>query len=72
MRQAAAISAEAPLKLMKHTKAASVNALYHGLFIKEVHDRGAFGEAYGASCLGQTRPLCITFNDGILQQGNCC
>lgn len=72
MRQAAVISAEAHVELMKATKPGISERTLHGIFIKEVMERGAFGEAYGgivASGANATT-LHYRFNDATCQAGD--
>jgi len=71
MRRACSISAEAHVELMKHTKAGITETSLQGLFIKEVMDRGAFGEAYGGIVASgnNATTLHYRFNDATLQAG---
>ena len=71
MRRACSITAEAHVEVMKHTKAGVSERALHGLFIKEVMERGAFGEAYGGIVASgnNATTLHYRFNDGILQAG---
>lgn len=71
MRRACAISAEAHVEMMKHTKAGVSEGALQGVFIKEIMQRGAFGEAYdGIVATGNNATtLHYRFNDATLQAG---
>ncbi|NJM09794.1 MAG: Xaa-Pro dipeptidase, partial [Bdellovibrionaceae bacterium] len=70
-RQAAVISAEAHIELMKATKPGITERALHGLFIKSVMDRGAFGEAYGGIVAtgNNATTLHYRFNDATCEAG---
>lgn len=71
MRQASVISAEAHVELMKATKPGMTERALHGLFIKQVMERGAFGEAYGGIVAtgNNATTLHYRFNEDTLQSG---
>lgn len=71
MRRACSISAEAHIELMKHTKAGVNEGALQGLFIKEIMERGAFGEAYSSIVASgnNATTLHYRFNDSVLQAG---
>jgi len=71
MRQAAVISAEAHIELMKATRPGISERALHGLFIKSVMDRGAFGEAYGGIVAtgNNATTLHYRFNDATCEAG---
>jgi Xaa-Pro aminopeptidase len=71
MRRACSISAEAQVEVMKATKAGVSERALHGLFIKEIMERGAFGEAYGGifASGNNATTLHYRFNDATLEAG---
>jgi len=71
MRLAAQISAEAHIEVMKHTKAGVSERALHGIFLKEVMERGAFGEAYGGIVASgnNATTLHYRFNDAVCKAG---
>ncbi len=71
MRKAASISAEAHVAMMKATKPGITERALHGLFLKEVMERGAMGEAYtGIVATGNNATtLHYRFNSDTLRDG---
>jgi len=71
MRLASSISAEAHVEVMKQVKAGVSERALHGLFIKEIMDRDAFGEAYGGIVAtgNNATTLHYRFNESTLKAG---
>ena len=71
MRRAASISAEAHIEMMKATKAGVSERALHGLFIREIMERGAETESYGGIVAtgNNATTLHYRFNDATLQAG---
>lgn len=71
MRRAAVISAEAHIEMMKATKPGVSERALHGLFIKEIMERGASSESYGGivAAGNSATTLHYRFNDGVLEAG---
>lgn len=71
MRRASVISAEAHVELMKAAKPGVTERALHGLFIKSVMERGAFGEAYGGIVAtgNNATTLHYRFNESTLEAG---
>lgn len=71
MRQAAVISAEAHVEMMKATKPGTSERALHGLFLKSVMERGATGEAYGGIVAtgNNATTLHYRFNESTLEAG---
>jgi len=71
MRRAAQISAEAHIEVMKATRPGVTERALHGLFIKEVMDRGASSESYGGifATGKNATTLHYRFNDATLEDG---
>ncbi len=71
LRQAGEITAEAHVELMKATRPGVSERALHGLFLKSVMERGAYGEAYGGIVAAgdSATTLHYRFNENILQDG---
>lgn len=71
MRKASVITAEAHVELMKATKPGVTERALHGLFIQEVMQRGAFGEAYGGIVAtgNNATTLHYRFNESTCESG---
>lgn len=71
MRLAGSISAEAHIEMMKATKPGVTERMLHGIFIKSIMERGAYGEAYhGIVATGNNATtLHYRFNESTLQAG---
>ncbi|MCB0340880.1 MAG: aminopeptidase P N-terminal domain-containing protein [Pseudobdellovibrionaceae bacterium] len=71
MQKAADISAEAHIEVMKATRPGVSERALHGLFIKEIMERGAAREGYGTIVAGgnNATTLHYVFNDQPLKDG---
>lgn len=71
MREAARISAEAQVEVMKNVKAGVSERTLQGIFIKEIMERGAFGEAYPSIVAtgNNATTLHYRFNDATCKAG---
>lgn len=71
MRLAGSITAEAHIEMMKATKPGVTERTLHGIFIKAIMERGAYGEAYGGIVAtgNNATTLHYRFNESVLQAG---
>jgi Xaa-Pro aminopeptidase len=71
LRRAGSITAEAHVDMMKATKPGITERALHGLFIKSVMEKGAFGEAYGGIVAtgNNATTLHYRFNESTLEAG---
>ncbi|MGZ3723177.1 MAG: aminopeptidase P N-terminal domain-containing protein [Bdellovibrionales bacterium] len=71
MQMASRISAEAHVEVMKRTKAGVTERTLQGVFIKEIMERDAFGEAYPSIVAtgNNATTLHYRFNESILKSG---
>ncbi|MBX3020348.1 MAG: aminopeptidase P N-terminal domain-containing protein [Bdellovibrionales bacterium] len=71
MRKAALISAEAHIEMMKATKPGITERYLHGVFLKEIMERGATTEAYGGIVAtgNNATTLHYRFNESTLESG---
>lgn len=71
MRKACAISAEAHVEMMKATKPGVTERYLHGVFLKEIMERGAGTEAYGGIVAtgNNATTLHYRFNESVLESG---
>lgn len=71
MRKAAQISAEAHVEMMKVTKPGVTERFLHGVFLKEIMERGANTEAYGGIVAtgNNATTLHYRFNESTLESG---
>ena len=71
MRQAGRITAEAHMALMRATKPGVSERALHGLFLKEIMDRGATTEAYGGIVAtgDNATTLHYRYNESTLEDG---
>nr|HMN70163.1 aminopeptidase P N-terminal domain-containing protein [Bdellovibrionales bacterium] len=72
MRIAAQISADAHIDVMKAVKPGVTERTLHGIFIRSVMERGAFGEAYGGIVAtgNNATTLHYRFNEDTLRAGD--
>lgn len=71
MRRASVISADAHVEMIKATKPGITERALHGIFLKEVMERGAMGEAYGGIVAtgNNATTLHYRFNDATCEAG---